>query len=234
VIVALSARWDSDGPFRVDAGRNHRTLTDYSGFGVEVRYDCTGHPAVARALIDAGVKAGVRVAAARRGVDSGVSVPLHFLHPGHSAAIVPLSVARRPFSECRTWGAVIRRVLDERSEPIAFVAGGVLSHDQHSWQLRRDVPESREFDERALRAIQAGSWAQLLPADEQLVERAQPETGLRHLEIIRGLLGSDVPGTVRCYESGPGVGSALIEFELPARVAADRSGVSGRLEPGGS
>src|SRR6185503_5835718 len=68
-IVALSARWASDGPFLVGAAKRHRTVTDYTGFGVEVRYDCTGNPALARALVDAGSRAKVRVAEASRGVD---------------------------------------------------------------------------------------------------------------------------------------------------------------------
>src|SRR5215470_14676969 len=129
-VVALSARWDS-GPFEVDVSRRHRTLTDYGGFGVEVRYDCPGDPALARALIDAGEKASVRVAPAQHGVDSGVTVPLHFLLPRAPARVVPLSVARRPAAECRAWGAVLRRALDARSERVAFVVGGMLSHAVH-------------------------------------------------------------------------------------------------------
>src|SRR5262245_27486677 len=69
VVVALSARWMSEGPFLVGAGKRHRTLTDYSGFGVEVRYDCEGHPALARALVAAGTRAGVRAAEATRGIE---------------------------------------------------------------------------------------------------------------------------------------------------------------------
>jgi len=94
-LVVLSARWDSTGPFLVGADRRHRTITDYSGLGVELRYDCDGHPALARALARAGQKAGVRVETTTRGVDSGVTVPLHFLLPGRSVPVVPLSLAPR-------------------------------------------------------------------------------------------------------------------------------------------
>jgi aromatic ring-opening dioxygenase catalytic subunit (LigB family) len=220
VVVVLSGRWESDGPFCVDTGRRHRTLTDYSGFGVEVRYDCPGQPALARALVEAGARADVHVGAAQRGVDSGVTVPLHFLFPRPAMAVVPLSVARRPVDECRAWGAVIRRVLDARPEPIAFLVGGMLSHARHDWQLGREVPEARELDERVLGALAKGSWGDLHPTEARLVERAQPEAELRHLEILRGVLGRDVAGVLRCYEPGPGVGAALIEFELPVAEGA--------------
>jgi aromatic ring-opening dioxygenase catalytic subunit (LigB family) len=213
VVVALSARWSSNGPFQVDPDRRHRTLTDYSGFGVEVRYDCAGHPELARELVEAGVRAGVRVGAAQRGVDSGVTVPLHFLLPRKNVPVVPLSVAGRPAAECRRWGAVIRTVLAARPERIALVVGGLLSHNAHAWSLGREVPEARAFDEHALQALTSGAWSTLAPQDREVVERAHPEVGLRHLEVLRGFLAGDVAGEVLCYEPGPGVGAALVAFE---------------------
>ena len=219
ILVVLSARWDSDGTFRVDVGRRHRTLTDYPGLGVEVRYDCPGHPRLARALVRAGGEAGVHVGATERGVDSGVTVPLHFLLPRAVFPVVPLSLARRSVGECRAWGAVIRRALHDRPERAALVVGGVLSHAIHAWNFKREVPEARAFDEHALRALSSGAWDDLQTADPGLVERAQPEAGLRHLEVLRGFLSGDRPGQVRCYEGEHGIGAALVEFET-AEVAA--------------
>src|SRR2546425_5024695 len=145
-VVILSARWAAAGPFRVDAGRRHDTITDYADLGVEVRHDCPGRPALARALVDAGLRDGVHVAAATRGVDSGVTVPMHFLTPRPRLPVVPLSLPPRPAVECRAWGASIRASLAAWSERVAFVVGGVLSRNEHAWNLRREVPESRAFD----------------------------------------------------------------------------------------
>jgi len=214
IVVALSARWIAEGPFLVDAGRRHRTLTDYPGFGVEVRYDCAGHPELARALVEAGIRAGVRVAAATRGVDSGVTVPLHFLVPAPALPVVPLSLADRTPAECRAWGNVLREALAARRERIAFVVGGLLSDNQHAWTLGREVPETKAFDERVLAAIASGAWDDTTPAGPEEVERVQPQAGLRHLEVLRGFLGRDAAGVVDCYESSPGVGAALVEFSL--------------------
>lgn len=214
IVVALSARWVSEGPFLVDAGRRHRTLTDYPGFGVEVRYDCEGHPELARALVEAGVRAGVRAAAATRGVDSGVTVPLHFLLPTPAVPVVPLSLADRSPGECRVWGAVLRRALTARPERIAFVVGGLLSDNQHAWSLGRALPEARDFDERVLEAIRSGAWATVGHREPGEEERVQPQAGLRHLDVLRGFLEHDAPGVVGCYESSPGVGAALVEFAV--------------------
>jgi aromatic ring-opening dioxygenase catalytic subunit (LigB family) len=214
IVVALSARWGSEGPFLVDAGKRHRTLTDYPGFGVEVRYDCPGHPELARALVIAGVAAGARVAEVKRGVDSGVTVPLHFLLPSSRIPVVPLSLADRSAAECRAWGATLRSVLSARPERITFVVGGMLSYHQHAWSLGRDLPEARVFDERLLDALRTGAWDAVRSSSPAEAERVQPQAGLRHLELLRGFLGSDPPGVVLCYESSPGVGSALVEFEV--------------------
>ena len=220
IAVVLSARWTAPGPFLVDVGKRHGTITDYPGFGVEGRYDCLGAPALARALVLAGEKAGVHVGAATRGVDSGASIPMHFLAPARGVAVVPLSLPPRSAGECLKWGKVLRSVLASRSERVGFVVGGVLSNDLHSWNLKRDVPEAREFDQRVLDALRRGAWDEVAAVERRLAEKAQPEAQLRHLEVLRGFLSGDARGEVRCYESGPGTGAALIEFPVTEGVEA--------------
>ena len=222
-VVVLSARWSARGPFLVDAGKRHRTLTDYVGLGVEVRYDCDGHPALSRALVEAGQQAGVRVGAARRGVDSGVTVPMHFLAPGRGLPVVPLSLSRRNAEECRAWGRVVRGVLAAWPERVAFVVSGLLSYNAHAWSLSRDVPEARVFDEAALESLKRGDWNALTAPERGLIEKAQPEAELRHLEVLRGFLTDGVPGELLCYEALPGVGAALMVFPIAETAEARES-----------
>ena len=111
-------------------------------------------------------------------------------------------------------------------ERALFVVGGALSRNEHAWNLKRDVPESLAFDTWALGALQRGAWDELAARDPALAEKAQPEAGLLHLEVMRGFLGDDVQGTLLCYESGPGVGTALMQFE-PAPTAAQRAAAGG-------
>lgn len=226
--VVLSARWEAPGPFLASVARRHETLTDYHGFGVEVRYDCQGHPALARRAVETARAAGVRAATASRGVDSGVAVPMHFLAPRRDLRVVPVSIATAPVETHRAWGAALRRALDSWPERVVFVVGGLLSSNWHAWNLTRDVPESREFDERALEALRRGAWGELAGGDRRTTEKAQPEAGLRHLEVLRGFLGADLPGTVHCYEPGPGVGAALVEFALAGAAATREDDVQPR------
>src|SRR5262245_64725778 len=222
IAVVLSARWESSGPFHVGSGRFHRTLTDDPVFGVEFRYDCAGHPELARALVEAGARAGVRVGPSERGVDGGVAVPMHFLAPSHGLRVVPLSTARRPAEECRRWGAAIRGVLERRPERIGLVVGGMLSHATHAWNFRREVPQAAQLDQAVLEALRAGDWAAIRPAADKWLSQAHPEAGLRHLEVLRGFLGADLAGEVLCYESGPGMGAALVAFPVTGAVSVAR------------
>jgi aromatic ring-opening dioxygenase catalytic subunit (LigB family) len=219
-IVVLSARWKATGPFRVDDGARHRTITDYSGLGVEVRYDCDGHPALARALVEAGRKAGLRVAAATHGVDSGATVPLHFLVPGRQVRVVPLSLPQQDAAVCRAWGVALRGALESWPARVTFVAGGVLSCNEHAWNLKREVTEAGEFDTATLSALERGAWDELHSASRTMRDRARPEAGLRHLDVVRGVVGDGAAVSVRCYESGPGIGAALVAFTIAHEPAA--------------
>ncbi len=202
-IVALTARWEAPGPFLADAGRRHSTLTDYYGFGVEVRYDCHGAPALARAIVEAARAAGVRAATTTRGVDSGVSVPLHFLASRRLYPVVPVSLTRGTSTEHRAWGAALRRALDAWPERVAFVVGGMLSHNVHAWNLKRETPEAQSFDGRVIEVLKAGAWDELARLELRSRAKALPEANLMHLEVLRGLLGCGSRGR-RCCATNPG------------------------------
>jgi len=214
IIVGLSARWSSAGPFHADDARTHKSVIDLPGFGVEPRYDCPGHPALARAIVAGAARAGLRAACARRGVDTGLSIPLHFLVRGRRVPVVPLSLSEGTRDEHRAWGEAIRHALRERPERIAFVVGGALSFNLHAFNLRRDLEEARELDGIVLEAVRRGRWGVLAELEPALIEKAQPEAGMRHLEVLRGFLLGDLPGHVLEHESSPGLGTALVELAL--------------------
>ena len=199
VLVALSARWVSAGPFHADDARAHRSVIDLPGFGVEPRFDCPGVPELART---------------RRGIDTALSVPLHFLVRGRRLPVVPVSLAEAPRAGHRAWGESLRHTLAKRPERVAFVVGGALAFNLHAFNLRRDLDEAKELDERVLESLRAGRWNALAELEPPLLEKAQPEAELRHLEVLRGFLLGDLRGRVLEHETSPGVGTALVEFAL--------------------
>jgi aromatic ring-opening dioxygenase catalytic subunit (LigB family) len=214
-LVVVSARWGTPGPFMVDVADQHDLPVAFGGYNIGGRYRGPGQPALAKALVKAGTNAGVRVFALTRRLDTGIAVPMHFLVPSRDLPVVPLSVVNQPPEECRRWGAAIRQALEAWPERVAFIVSGLLTFNLHAWSLHREVPEGLDFDQRTIDALKDGRWSGLTDYDERTLERIQPEARLRHLEVLRGFLGEDVKGVVRCYESGTGVGAALIEFPVP-------------------
>jgi aromatic ring-opening dioxygenase catalytic subunit (LigB family) len=220
-IVVVTARWVSAGPFQVDDSRRHASLIDLPEFGVEPRYDCAGEPHIARAILDEARRAQLRAAAARRGADTGVTVPMHFLGGGRRPPVVPVSLAAASREAHRAWGACLRRALAARPEKIAFVVSGALTFNQHEFNLRRQTPEANRLEEGVITALQAGDWDRLATLGRKLPERVHPEAGLRHLEVLRGFLCGDVPGRLCAYETLPGIGAAMVEFPIEAAVEAE-------------
>ncbi len=214
-IVALSARWVAPGAFHADDARRHRSVIDLPGFGVEPRHDADGQPALARAIIGRATRNGLRATTARRGADTAISIPLHFLDRSRALPVVPVSIGEGTREEHRAWGAAIRQALDDWPERVAFVVGGALSWNLHAFNLKRDVPECRDLDEGVLEAMSRPDWDRLAELAAQHAERARPEADLRHLEVLRGFLALDsARGAVLEHETSPGIGTALVEFQL--------------------
>lgn len=215
VIVALSARWVAPGAFHADDSKRHRSVIDVPGFGVEPRHDVDGHPALARAIVERAGRNGLRATVARRGADTAISIPLHFLERTRTLPVVPLSIGEGTREEHRAWGAAIRQALNEWPERVAFVVGGALSWNLHAFNLKREVLECSDLDEGALAAMSRPAWDDLEALAEKYGEKARPEAGLKHLEVLRGFLVLDTArGDVLEHETSPGIGTALVEFQL--------------------
>lgn len=214
-IVALSPRWVSPGPFGVDDARHHRSIVDLPSFGVEPRYDCDGDQTLARYLVEHVGKSGIRATVAHRGVDSTAAIPLHFFARSRWAPVVPISIGDGSREEHRAWGAALRHALHAWEGKAAFVVGGALSWSVHDFNLRRDVPEGRDLDQRVLTILRRGAWSELEREVEAAGKRAMPEADLMHLEVLRGfLLLEHTPGNVLEYETSPGLSTVLAEFPI--------------------
>ncbi len=213
-IVAVSARWRSSGPFQADESPRHSSVIDLPGWGVEPRYDCPGHPALARALVDKALERGLRAGTAQHGTDTAISIPLHFVARSRRVPVVPVSIGDGPLEDHRAWGEALRHALNAWPERVAFVVCGALSFSEHDFNLRRDVPEGAATDQRVLEALRDGAWSELARLEPAAAERARLESGLRHLEVMRGFLLVDAPGEVLAYETSPGIGVALAAFAL--------------------
>lgn len=213
VILAASSHWQPVGPFFVDATDSHRHFTDYIGFSVEVEYECPGDQVLAKEFMEAASGSDLLADAVwKRGIDHGVSIPLHFMIPEGDIPVVPLSVSVRHPKECLEWGRVLNRVCEERGVKAAFVASSALSH--HMPLIAQPAAESRfrKFEEALIGALEDGSPQAVLDLDAELVQEAEPEGGLRDVMMLLGAMGEDAQGEVLSYEPFFGIGFATMQF----------------------
>jgi len=231
-LVVVTSRWSSVGLFHVDDSRRHASLIDLPGFGVEPRYDCAGEPALARAIVDEARRAGMRAAPARRGADTGISVPLHFVASTRRWPVVPVSISDSSAEAHRGWGAVLRRALTTWSGRAAFIVSGAITFSQHEFNLRRESAEDRDLDALAMQSFGDGDWTKLAERARKFPAKAHPEADWRHLQVLRGFLGEEFAGRVIAYEYSPGIGSVLVEFALvPAASPATGSAAAPSANP---
>ena len=94
-ILVISAHWEESAP-TVTTGAAPALIYDYYGFppeSYEITYPCPGHPALATAIHQALVAAGLPAQQdAERGFDHGLFVPLKLMYPQANIPCVQLSL----------------------------------------------------------------------------------------------------------------------------------------------
>ncbi len=213
-LLVITSRWAGTGLFHADDARSHRSRIDLPGYGVEPRYDCGGEPSLARAIVGEARRAGLRASPARRGADTGVSVPLHFIAHARRWPVVPVSISDVSPESHRAWGAAIRRAAEAWKGRVACLVSGSITFSQHEFNLRRQSLEDRDLETLALEALGNGDWNALAARAAKFPAKAHPDAGWRHLHVLHGILRAEAPGRVCAYETAPGMGAALVEFEL--------------------
>ena len=213
VLLVASAHWQTAGPFFIDASERHHSLTDYFGFSVEVDYECPGDPDLAKALMSqAGESDLMADCVWGRGIDHGVSVPLHFMIPEMDIPVVPLSVSTRPPEECIAWGQTLSKTLDSHGRKGAFIASSSVSHRMPEIARPQAASRYRQFEDMVIGAMKNGSTQELLEIDSELIEDAEPEGGLRDVLALMGAVGESATGSLMSYESFYGLGFATMRL----------------------
>jgi protocatechuate 4,5-dioxygenase beta chain len=144
VIVAFSndhlLNWpiNNTPEYTVGIGAEHVGPADwYDEWLALDTYRIPGHPALARHLVNAGARRGLALAYLRQmQFDDGISVPMHFLNPAASIALVPVTmnctVPPIP-APARAYqvGRLLRELLLAHPEDlrVAVLATGGLSHE---------------------------------------------------------------------------------------------------------
>ena len=143
-------------------------------------------------------------------LDHGVLVPLYFLQKSleYPINVLPIGYTYGTRSEHYILGQIISAVAEKRTERIAIVASGDLSHRLF------ESEDGREFDKQFIKSMQDGDDYAIMNMDPDLVEAAG-ECGYKSSLVLLGAFsGQSYEPQVYSYEGPFGVGYGVINFKL--------------------
>jgi 2,3-dihydroxyphenylpropionate 1,2-dioxygenase len=179
------------------------------------RYTFDVHERLARAIVEQGIEAGFDLAYSQDvPLDYAFYVPLHFTMPEPRLPIVPLYVnvylPPQPVPRrCHAWGQALRRILDARTERVALVASGGLSHFPGT--DRYGAPDY-DFDRALLASLAGGRGSDTARLTGEELDKAG-NVELRTWITLLGAVG-DAPAEVLCYEPSWHHGNAVVAWPV--------------------
>jgi 3,4-dihydroxyphenylacetate 2,3-dioxygenase len=212
-VISISPFWLPEHSFCVDASKHLKSVADYLGYAVDLKYDCPGDPDLAQALIDQGRKAGLPVRARRHGADHSSTVAMHYLFPKRDMPLIPLSSTELSLDNCLKWGQCIRRAVEAEGKNVLLLCGGGLSYNLTACLHWDDSIAAVIFDQKVIRFLEAGRGTDAVKMDPYWIEVGNPTAGFRDLFIFLGAVGKNARGKLLAYEGAPGVGWAVIRFD---------------------
>jgi len=179
------------------------------------RYAFDVHEPLARAVIEQGIEAGFDLTYSQDvALDYAFYVPLHFAMPEPAVPIVPLYVnvylpPQPTPARCHAWGRALRAIVDRRSERVALVASGGLSHFPGT--DRYGSPDF-DFDRALLAALAEGRGAETARLTGDELDKAG-NVELRTWITLLGALG-DARAEVLAYEPSWHHGNAVVTWPV--------------------
>lgn len=195
-------------------------------------YRYRGDPEFADALVDALVAAGVpsvRNESAHYEWDYGTFVPLQYLDPESSAAVVGLpSVLMSTHGECLRAGAIVHAAAKRLNRRTVFIASTAFSHVLVRGRENWPSAERMAADRRFIDQLSAGNLVEAIGGFTEYSRFVGAEMGGRPLATLLGVLnamageGRSIAGKQYGeYAQSSGSGNAVLLFgdaELLARV----------------
>src|SRR5438132_2015163 len=179
------------------------------------RYTFDVHEPLARAVLEQGIERGFDLAYSQDlALDYAFFVPLHFTMPEPRVPIVPLYVnvylpPQPTPARCYAWGRALRSIVDARSERVALVASGGLSHFPGT---DRYASPDFDFDRALLVSLAEGRGADTARLTGEELDKAG-NVELRTWITLLGALG-DARAEVLAYEPSGHRGNAVVAWPV--------------------
>lgn len=209
-IIAFSPGWQTRNILLVDDRPELESSVDYSGFGVELRFDPPGDPLIAGRIRDGLRQAGIPCGSGIHGIDHGVSVPLFFLDPGGDTPVVPVSQPLNQTRYVRVLGETLRNLKVEGHGRILVLMSGVLAQNEKIMAKGIQNDQLDAYASLLIRILTEDPVIDPLSVPREWVDRADPPGRLRELHLLSGLGVSR--GRLWGWERALGVAQFLVGF----------------------
>ncbi len=194
------------------------TGTEARGHFASLDFRYRGHPELARALLEEGLRLGVDLAYSQEAyLGHSFVVPLHYLLPDPAPAVIPFFVNTylppQPWpNRCYQVGQALGEIIRRRPERVALVASGGLSH--YPGTDLYPHPDNA-FDARLLESIQAGELHRLAAFTPMELDRHGNLELLQWL-VMLGIMGHEPPCELVTYQPSWHHGYAMIWWDMQA------------------
>ncbi|MEM3670488.1 MAG: extradiol ring-cleavage dioxygenase [Thermoprotei archaeon] len=210
-VVTVSPHFEKAAGIPVVRSRDLRQVYDYYGFPAEyydLKYKCTGNPALAEQILSKAKEALVPCFPADDwGLDHGAWSPLINMFPKADVPVVPVGIARSLSDEThQAFGTAIRAA--SGSHRVAVVATGSVIHRLDMWGSGVAQPPDKAVQllELFKQAVSLGKFEELWKADVSMFSEAAPEGGWKPLRVLAGSMG-EATGRVLADEMELGAAS---------------------------
>lgn len=189
--------------------------SEVSGQFGRYRYTLPVHEPLARAILEQGIERGFDLCYSQEiRLDYAFYIPLHFTVPEPRVPIVPLYVnvylpPQPTPRRCYAWGQALRAILDARSERVALMASGGMSHFPGT--DRYGSPDY-DFDRRLLQALAEGRGLETATLTGEELDKAG-NVELRTWITLLGAVGQ-ARAEVFCYEPSWHHGNAVVAWPV--------------------
>jgi 2,3-dihydroxyphenylpropionate 1,2-dioxygenase len=189
--------------------------TECAGTFGRYRYRFPIHEPLARAVVEQGVERGFDLFYTQHApLDYAFYVPLHFTMPEPAVPIVPLHVnvylpPQPTPRRCLAWGRALREILDGRSERVALMASGGLSHYPGT---DRYASPDYDWDRQLLASLAEGRGAETARLSGEELDKAG-NVELRTWITLLGAVG-DARAEVIAYEPSWHHGNAVVAWPV--------------------
>lgn|GEM_PF-3080876 len=227
-IIAFSPGWQTRNIILADDRPELESSEDYAGFGVTLRFDPPGDPALASQLIRLLKEKNIPAAPGIHGIDHGTAVPLFFLNPTGEIPVVPVSQPLNQTRYVRVLGEVVRHLPLSGYGRIIVLLSGVWAQNEKMMAKGLTQDSLGGYRNRIVGLLTQETPIDPLTVPLPEIEQAAPPGKIRELHFLAGagLSGGRLWGT----EEGVGHFQTLASFgpvdlagkpENPARQQQD-------------